>query len=173
VETNKSAVENKRGVRDVIRKIVDAQHVMGYCSVHLTTIIKNGKVRNRFAQMSSAVDIHRDILEKFCQLNGYSCTAPETACRYCGVKPESFSLIGALNIGVEVTTYLLDQYRKLESLVADPGDRKIFREIGGELSRQRNYLKAEQKYVVKKEQETEPTFMDSHCMPEILSRLSR
>lgn len=168
-----ATAENSSGIGTIIEQIVDAQHVMGYCSTHLTGLIKNGKVKNRFSQMSRAAIAHRDILERFCSSFGLSCRPPQKACKFCDVKPESFSLIGALNIGVEVSTYLFERYRALASLVEDPGDRKIFREMAAELGKQRTYLKAEQKFAVGKQEEDEPTYMESSCMPQIISRLCK
>jgi|GEM_PF-461359 len=84
---------------------------------HLFTNVKNGKTKEKFKLLYEETVLHKELLQKKSQelaLGAYSpCRTKETEA-FC-VKPQSFSLVGALKMVIKIEAKLLSLYKKLKT----------------------------------------------------------
>lgn len=154
-----------------LQDAVDAENMMQFCCEHLARVVQNGPARCKFTEFSEVAHANKQLLAKHADRLQLTRSSPAHTCKYCTMAPESFSLYGALNLSLEVSKLLVRLYRDLALFSDDPGDSTIYKEIAQERSAQRDFLKSEKKYADKGNEEQ--SFIDSFCLPDIVSRLWR
>lgn len=105
---------------------------------YLFTNAKNGKTKEKFKLLYVETILHKELLQKQFQesaLGAYGpCRTKETE-TFC-VKPQSFSLVGALKMVMKIEAKLLNFYKKLknEKIILDKEFcAKLIREVSGHL----------------------------------------
>ena len=154
---------------ETLQNTVDAESMMHFCCSHLAHLIKNGRIKNKFCSFSQTAETNKELLVERIISLGISNFLPENKCRFCNVKSESFSLLGALNLGLEVASVAIKLYKDLLNLTDNLDDKKLYKEILNEKSIQLAFLKKEKRFVSKGELKL--NLIGSYCLPEIVSRL--
>lgn len=162
-------MENKKEIIETMQNAVDAENMMHFCSSHLTSLIRNGRIKNKFSSFSESSKNNRDFLVKCLSDLGVDKYFPEEKCKFCNIKAESFSLLGAVNLGLEVTDAAIKTYKKLLELSETSDDKKKFKEILKEKDTEKASLKEEKKFISK--EECKENFIESYCIPEVVSKL--
>lgn len=93
----------------------------------------------------------------------------EHKCKFCKLKPESFSLLGALNLGLEVAGASIKFYNDLLDLSYSEEDKILFKRIKKDKIEQRNFLKKESRFV--QDYKAKSDFITDYCIPEVISKL--
>lgn len=149
--------------------VLDAENVSSLCFGHLSDLIKNGRVRKNFVLFSESSRNNQRLLKDRFVNPEIETFMNRQACEYCRLRPESFSLSGALNLGVELTQIAIKFYKDLESAADKEENRRLFKSIIAEKKRQLDFLKKEKKFMRREEDKSD--FIDSHCIDEVISKL--
>ena len=149
--------------------VLDAEHAITRCLGHLSSLIKNGKIRNRFISFAETAQNNQRLLKDRLAGLGVEEIAEDRACHLCKVNPESFSLSGALNLGIELTNKASAFYRELLSSAQTEEDRRLFGTLMKEKHGQHGFLKKEKKFVRKEDDDL--SLIDSYCIDEVISKL--
>jgi hypothetical protein len=146
-----------------------AENMMHFCTSHLADLIKNGRVKNRINSFSEAARVNRDSLTKYLSALGVKDFLPAVGCKFCDVKPESFSLLGALNLSLEINDALIKGYKELLGSMENKEEQAMFKAILREKVEERSVLKKEKDFV--SEAGEKVNIIDARCIPEIISSL--
>jgi hypothetical protein len=149
----------------------EAERVIAKCCGHLANLIKNGRVRNKFFSISEVARTNEKLLRNRLREFGENHFIPEERCKYCKVEPESFSLFGALNLGVEITSTVMAHYKNLVALAMTSKDKKVFKELLREKSGQKHFLKKELRFINEKEEKNQLDCIGNYCIPKIISKI--
>lgn len=161
--------ENKEKLIETLQNTVDAENMLHLCSSHLASLIKNGRIRSKFNSLSESAEKNKKILMQFLDSLGASSYLPVNKCRFCNLKAESFSLLGALNLGLEILDIEIKLFFSLLKLTDNPADESLFTNILNEKKDTKAFLKNEKNFA--SEGKRELSLIDSYCIPEIISKL--
>ncbi len=154
-----------------LESAIDAESTLSNCYNHLFSMINNGKIRSEFKKLSDVAADNIKILNDSLRDAGVNNFVLENKCKYCKINPESFSLIGAINLGLEITNAGIKIYKKLSELFPDAESKNLFKNLVKEKTNQQNFLKKESEFLDK---DTEAkSVIDLHCIPTIASRLGK
>jgi rubrerythrin len=152
-----------------LQNAIDAENTLSKCCGHLFSLIRNGRIRSQFQKFSEVakenIEMLRDCLKDLCVEN----FMPQDKCKYCKIDPESFSLQGAINLGLEIINACIKFYKELANLSRDKENRNLFDELTREKINQRNFLKKENEFIDKKDYKS--SIVNYHCIPEVASKL--
>ncbi len=160
---------NQNMLIETLRHTVDAENMLHFCCSRLASLIKNGRVRKRFFSLSQTAKENKEFLTAKLKSLGTANFLPVDKCRFCEVKSESFSLLGAVNLSLEAINVQIKLYKGLLKLTEDREDRMWLKKILEAKNTQMLFLRKEKQFASK--DETKLNFMDSYCVPEIISQL--
>lgn len=164
------AKENKKSrLKETLRDLADAENTLNFCLKHLSVLVKNGRIKNRFNSFAQFAGANKEVLIKKLKDLGSSGDLSGVDCKFCRIKPESFSLFGAINLGLEIIGAEIKLYRRLLNLIDDEADGGFFKRILEEKAAQKKFLKNEKNFVSGRESSS--TFIDSYCLPQVVSKL--
>lgn len=148
---------------------IDAENAISICYNRLASLIKNGRIRNKFLVFSEEAKTDKELLNRYLESLGINNFALENKCTFCKVNAESFSLIGAINLGLKVTNAATKFYKRLLGLSNSSDDKKLFKKLQKEKNEQRVFLKKEREFSCKNEDKS--NFIDNYCIPNVISML--
>jgi hypothetical protein len=152
-----------------LHDVLDAEYAISRCFGRLSALIKNGRIRNRFITFAEAARNNQRLLKERLAELGAEEEVEERACHLCKINPESFSLRGALNLGMELTNKAGVRYKELVSSAATEEDERLYGTLMKEKHGQHGFLKKEKKFVHKEEDDF--SLIDSYCIDEVISKL--
>ena len=152
-----------------LKHAIDAENTISICYSHLASLIKNGRIRNRFRAFSGEANTDKELLSRQLKNRGVNDFVQENKCKICRINPESFSLIGAVNLGLEITNEATRFYKHLSGLSINPEDKRLFKRLQREKIKQRVFLKREREFSSK--DENRPNLIDNYCIPKAVSTL--
>ena len=160
---------NKDKLIAELQRAIDAENTISICYSRLVSLIKNGRIRNKFRIFSDQAKTNRELLTRQLESIGMNNFTLENKCRDCRISPEGFSLIGAVELGLEATNAAIKFYKRLSGLSSNLEDKRLFKKIQKDKIEQRLFLKKEREFSHK--DEDSPSFINSYCIPEVISRL--
>lgn len=160
-------VFTKSRLIDRLKGAIDVESAMAFCYSHLGLLIKNGRIRRKFfLYAETSKEREKALLERLHKL-GIKDFVLKEKCKFCKINPESFSLLGALNLGIDIVSVGIKFYKELVSLSDSLEDKKFFQRLLREKVKQRDFLRKERK-VTRPEKSS---IIEYRCIPEIISRL--
>jgi len=159
---------NKSKIVKDLQCAIDTEHAMSSCFGYGASLIRNGRVRREFVNFSEAAKKNRELLTGRLQGLGVEDLILEDICDYCKLKPESFSLVGLINLGIEVINGAIKYYKNLTELSDYSEDKNLFVQLTKEKTQQLNFLKKEKQFY--EGSKIEPDFITKYCIPEIISK---
>lgn len=160
-------IENR--FRDELQNAIDAENAMSICYNRLASLIKNGRIRNKFRAFSEEAKTDKELLIQSLKNLGVDNFVLDNKCTFCKINAESFSLIGAIELGLEAASAATKFYKRLLGLAKGPDDKKLFKKLQKEKNVQRVFLKKEKAFSSKKEDS--PNFIENYCIPNVISML--
>jgi thioredoxin 1 len=135
-----------------IKTAVDLEYVAAKFYKYVYTNTKNGQVKESFRLIHQESLAHRELLEvKLNELTGEK-YAPAASSKFEGLemKPQSFSLLGAIKMAIKIEEKLRSFYKKLWEEKFVPG-RDLFKKLVKEKGLHLKKLQAELKFMQEKE----------------------
>lgn len=157
---------------EVIEKLqgaIDTEHAIVICCGHLTSLIKNGRIRDKFRSISAAAKANQELLSERLVTIGVKDFVLGWKCTYCKMSPEAFSLKGAIELGLEVTATTIRFYKDLLRLSDNIEDKKLFKRLLKAKTEQRGFLKSERRFPHR--DEDRQNLATTYCIPEVISKL--
>ncbi|MDP2923669.1 MAG: hypothetical protein Q8O30_08140 [Candidatus Omnitrophota bacterium] len=154
---------------EVLQKAIDAENTLRNCCSHLSSLIHNGRIRKEFNRLAEVADNDTHVLSGYMRAQNMQLILPENKCKYCKIKPESFSLEGAVNLGLEIVSLCEALYKDLTKLTKDYSSKTLFENLRKEKAREKNFLKREKRFI--KENEPSSCIINEYCIPEIAAKL--
>jgi rubrerythrin len=167
----KNAFSNRDKLVKRLQSAIDAENTTFACFHRLASIIKNGRIRNRFYSFAKSARTDDKLLREQLNKLGINNFVWEERCKFCKIDPEGFSLSGAINLGLELTKEAIISYRDLYKLSNNQKDKRLFKSLLEEKTRQNVFLKKEKEFVRK--QDRNLGCIDNYCISEIISRLNK
>ncbi|MDD5194394.1 MAG: hypothetical protein PHQ96_01800 [Candidatus Omnitrophica bacterium] len=165
--------KNKEHFTYVLECTIETEHMIAKCCKRLSELIKNGKVRGKFLAISQASEVNEATLRQHLIQSGRPEYVLEERCKFCKIDPESFSLVGAINFGLEIINAAISCYKDLTASVQLADDKKLFNSLLKEKNEQRDFLKKEQKFAVEKEDKSQLDCIGNYCIPKIISKIGQ
>lgn len=165
--------KNSKRLIEVFECTIDVERTMARCCEHLAQIIKNGQIRNKFSEMSKIARENERLLYSYLGQLGITLEAIEEHCKFCKLDPESFSLVGALNLGLEITGTAMRCYKDLAALPQVSSDKKFFKKLLKEKTGQNSFLKKEQRFIQEKQDKEQLDCIGNYCIPKIISKVGQ
>lgn len=162
--------ENQKGVSESLQQAIDVEQATSSCFRYISEMVKNGRIRNRFASFAEESEKNKEMLLQRLEALGYTDFVLEDKCRFCKLTPESFSLFGALNLGLEITDISSRIYNDLVSAYKASDDEVLFKRLLNEKKQLRSFLKKEKNFV---EVKSQPDFIMNFCIPHIAGKLAK
>lgn len=156
-------------LRENLHGAIASEHVASFCFKYIASLTKNGRVRARFYTFAELAKNDKESLVGRLSNFGITDFVLEDKCELCKLKPESFSLAGALNLGLELTSASLKFYNELLNISERLEDKNLFRELIKEKNEQKNFLKKEKKFA--HPDKVTSDFISSYCIPEVAAKL--
>ena len=150
---------------------LDAENIISDCFKQLSALIKNGRIRNSFICFSEAAKNNQRLLKDRLSNLGARDFVSQDKCTFCKIKAESFSLSGALNLGLEADSAAIKFYKNLLAVSKSEEDKKLFNSLIKEKNQQQGFLKKEKKFLRKEEDRF--SLIDSYCISEVIAKLWR
>lgn len=166
--------KNNNSEQEFIEKLqnsIDAESTLSNCCNHLFSLMHDGKIRSEFKKFSDIAENNIKILRDYLKSAGCEDFVLEQKCQYCKINPESFSLEGAIKLGLEIIDACLKLYKKLLELSSDTESKNLFKSLIKEKNNQKNLLKKESKTIEGGKEDQ--NVMDFHCIAAIASRLGK
>jgi rubrerythrin len=154
-----------------LHNALDAENIIPDCFKHLSALIKNGRIRNSFISFSEAAKNNQRLLKDRLSNLGAKDFVSQDKCTFCKIKTESFSLSGALNLGLEANSAAIKFYKNLLTVTKSEEDKKLFNSLIKEKNQQQDFLKKEKKFLRKEEDKL--SLIDSYCITEVIAKLWR
>ena len=156
-------------LRENLHSAIHAEHIASSCFGYIASLTKNGRVRAKFCTFAELAKNDKESLVGRLSNFGITNFILEDKCELCKLKPESFSLAGALNLGLELTSISLKFYNELLGASERLEDKNLFRELIKEKTEQKNFLKKEKRFV--RPDKVTSDFISSYCIPEVAAKL--
>lgn len=160
-------IEEKDRLVEELESVIDVEHSSSVCFQHLASLIKNGRIRSKFSHFAYAAKVNKDLLTDCLSKFGVTDFKLEEKCIYCKIKPENFSLTGAIELGLEVSNIAIKRYKILLKLSAPDGDGRLFKKLRKEKIRQKALLIKEKKY--HRDEEAGFKLIRDYCLPLVRS----
>jgi len=154
-------------LKEKLQGAIEAEATMAVCYGRVAELIKNRKVRSQFYRFSKEAEENKELLCSRLNKLGLPEAECKNACRFCKLRPESFSLIGAVEMGLETTKLAAKFYKELSAKCDSPHDKGLFNVLFKDHLRRQVALKREKKFGHSDEESPFAT----HCIPKILPKL--
>lgn len=152
-----------------LRNALDAENIIAECFGHLAGLIKNGTIRRNFICFAEAARNNQHLLkDRLAELDVKEFVEPDK-CTFCKINAESFSLSGALNLGLEANAAAIKFYKNLLTVSKKEEDKKLFKSLIREKNKHQVFLKKEKKFL--RREEDKFNLIDSYCISEVISKL--
>jgi len=148
--------------------VLEAEHYLGRCCQHLALLIRNGSVRAKCGQFSLAAKEAEAKLQAIFEREGVDFKV-EYRCEFCHLKPDNFSLEGAISLSLEIVEAAINYYRNIVRL-SKASSRPLFVELLKSKLVCRRSLLGEKKF---DRNRAKGNVIDDFCMPHIISPLWR
>jgi ferritin-like protein len=154
---------------EVMGMAVDVEHVGSLCFGYLATLLKNGKVQKTFKTFAENSEANKELLLSRLKDLGVDDFQLKHSCKYCKLSAESFSLLGAVNLGLEISEVAIKAYKALEQCCDTQPEAELFKSLLKEKLEQKHLLQKERQF----DHHDEDAFMlvDTHCISEVISKL--
>lgn len=154
---------------EILRNAIDAENTLATCCGYLFNLIHNGRIRNQFRYFAETAKTHKDLLIERLKKLGVSDFRLQEHCTFCKINAESFSLLGTVNLGLEINEASIKFYKSLVTLSKHPSDVQFFKNLLKEKLQQRNFLKKEKRFA--SENMELSGSVDYPCISEVFSNL--
>jgi rubrerythrin len=168
VVTEKIETENQDYIIAKLEDAIDAEHTAIECLRHISELVRNGRIKAMFASFAEEAQRNRNLLLKRLAALGQKDFVLEDKCHFCKLAAKSFSLFGAVNLGLELTRVCLDAYDALVEEYKQAEDRNEFRRLLKGKHKQRSFLKKERRFI---ENNSESNFIADFCIPHVAGKL--
>ena len=158
-------MNNKEDLIKILESTIDIEYTTFVCFNYITSLIKNGRVRTRFYNFSKEAKKNKEYLINKLKEIGVNNFILEEKCKFCKLKPESFSLVGAFNLGIEINKVAIKLYNNLLGLTQDNKDKILLKRIIDIKNKQIDFLKKEKIFSEQKEVED---IINNYCIPKII-----
>ncbi len=158
-------------ILDILYNIIDAEFTTVHCCEHLADHIKNGRVKEEFYSFIKSANDSKEKLKNYFSYVGLDEYEARKHCKFCRISPESFSLIGAINLLLEIIGAAIRSYKKLLGVVSDKEIKHVIKEIIRTKVSQSNFLKREKRFLENKSAEKGIFF--NYCIPDVAAKLWR
>ena len=156
--------------KEYVQGALDAECLSRKCFGYCISLIRNARVKEYFQSFQDVAEYNFHCLTKYLSRVGQSdAESRQPYCVQCKLTPEDFSLYGAIELGIELTTASIQLYKRLLDKSENARDKEIFKDMLKEKIKQRNFLRHEQEF----DHERKRSIIDDYCIPEILARLWR
>jgi hypothetical protein len=160
--------KNKDLLLELLKCAADAEHMMHSCCKCLAEMTPNGKTRKSFHIFSESAKSNRDRLTKYFSDLGVTDYIVKNGCQACRTDPENFSLLGAVNLGLELNNITTKLYKDALKLIGDREDKDIFHDILNKKNAEKAGLNNEKKFIANTEDRAGLIY--SQCIASILSK---
>ncbi|MCM8796492.1 MAG: hypothetical protein NC923_01195 [Candidatus Omnitrophica bacterium] len=161
--------ENKGKLKEDLQTAIDAEHTASVYFKYAASLIKNGKVRATFYNFADLAEKNKGLLLGYLKNAGVNNFVLEDKCKLCQLNPTSFSLLGALNLGLEIINASIRSYSELLDLSGDKEDKELFRRLLKEKNQQRNFLQKERRFA--RIEKDKSDLLDSYSITEAISHI--
>lgn len=161
--------KNKDTLVELLKYAADAENMMHFCSERLASMINNGRTRKSFHLFSESAKMNRDYLTKYLSdldITGYLL---KNGCQTCKIDPENFSLLGAVNFGLELNSIVIKSYKEALKLIKDRKSKEIFRDFLNKKITEKAVLNNEKKFIT--DTEDRASLIYSQCITSMLSKI--
>ncbi len=155
----------------ILYNIIDAEFTTVHCCEHLADHIKNGKIKEKFHSFIKTANENREKLKFYFSKLGLNEYEAQRHCKFCRISPESFSLIGAINLQLEIINAAVNSYKKLLDVLSEKEVKHTIKEIIRTKLNEKNFLKKEKQFLENKA--TEQGIFSSYCIPDVATKLWR
>jgi len=162
-------INNRLNLIDNIDCAIKAENTIGNCYKRLARLIKNGRVRKRFLWLADKAESHKTALIQHFSRNEMRKCQERNECKFCKVNPDSFSLIGALNLEEEAARAASRFYKHMSHSSQNAEDRELFKRLYHDESTQLKFLKKEKEFHSHDDEKHDT--IKVYCIPEIISNL--
>ena len=150
-----------------LQKVIDTEHSAIKCYQRLGALIKNGRIRKQFYLSADTAQSNESDLLKYLSRLGIKDFILEETCTFCKINLESFSLEGAVDLGLQISDNAIKSYRELLRIVSDSKDKIWLKRQMKEKIRQRDLLKKEKTF---DHELKEPDLISTFCRPLLTSK---
>ena len=164
-----SARESNKPLTEQLQAAIEVEHTLSMCCNHLISLLRNGRVKNKFLVFSDSAKKNETVLMGRLKKLGTSDFIAKDKCPSCKVNPTNFSLVGAINLGLEIVSVAMRCYKHLANSSGDSQDKRLFKRLLKEKTQQRDFLKKEREF--DHQDEFKLRFIEEYCISEIISRL--
>ena len=161
-------MNNKNNLIKILESAIDVEHTTAFCFEYITSLIKNGRIKSKFYTFIEEAKRNKDYLIKKLKEIGVDNFLLEEKCKFCKLNPESFSLVGAFNLGLEITNISIKLYHNLLDLIKSKEEKDLFKKLIKVKIKQRDFLKKEKKFT---EEKKAKDFINDYCIPQVISKL--
>ena len=161
--------EKRFELAEILQHAIDAESTLGVCCTHLSALIHNGKVRSQFGVFAKKAEENKKFLITYLEILGVRDFVFESKCELCKMKPESFSLSGALNVALEIVEVSVGLLKQLSAKSSDQNDKKLFKKLLSEKNTQRDFLKKEQEFNLSDKEL--PGCVGEYCIPQVIGKI--
>ncbi len=126
-----------------LKAVINVENLFSKCCIQLNELIKNGKIREQLKYISRTAIANSRLLHSYLNNEDVSNFSFEDKCQYCHLKPESLSLSGVIDMGLEIIDLAIRHYRSLQELNISMEHNEAFERIIKEKYAQRELLKKE------------------------------
>ncbi len=152
-----------------MHNVINAEDMTSKCFKYIAELIKNGRIKGKFLSLSRVAQTNRDSLKRVLEQSYIHNFSVEGKCEFCKLRPENFSLNGAVDFALEVTDYAVTYYKRLIKMCEDSALKKILQGMLKEKLEQRNLLKEERSFELKRAAQKD--LLSCYCLPQIVSLL--
>ncbi|MFA5008006.1 MAG: hypothetical protein WC546_02175 [Candidatus Omnitrophota bacterium] len=168
---NSNKNNSKQEFIEKLESAIDAENTLSNCCKHLFSLMHDGKIRSEFKKFSDIAEDNIKILTDYLKAAGIENFVLEQKCQYCKINPESFSLEGAIKLGLEIIDISIKLYKKLFELSSGEESKNLFESLIKEKTNQKNFLKKESEVIESGKEDR--SLMDLHCIAAVASRLGK
>ncbi|MDD2751839.1 MAG: hypothetical protein PHN59_01745 [Candidatus Omnitrophica bacterium] len=162
-------MENKEKLIETLQSAVDTENTLHFCYSYLVSLIHNSGARQNFTLLSQSAKLNQEFLINLLKGLEVEEFLPEHKCKFCNIKAESFSLQGAISLGIEILDLQIKLYRDLALMDINAHEKARLRAILEDKINHREILKKESKFAVKEDEKL--NFIESYCIPGIIAKL--
>ncbi|MFH0877788.1 MAG: thioredoxin domain-containing protein [Candidatus Omnitrophota bacterium] len=140
------------GIQGEFRTVIELEHIVGKFYKFISANVKNGRVKEKFRLIYQQTLTHQQLVQaKLRQLTGEN-YAPGSAVKFEGsvLRPQSFSLYGALKMAIKIEEKLLVFYKRVRKEHLLP-DEELCRSLLKEKTGHLRQIKKEMKFMQDKE----------------------
>lgn len=158
---------DKVKLKEKLESAAEAEATLSACYGRIAELIKNGRVKMQFNRFSQEAAESRELLCNLLSDSGLFEIKPESICRACKLRPESFSLTGALELGLKTTRVAAKFYKELLAKRGSQKDSKLFKGLLKNLKKRKAFLKQERKFG----HADKDSLLTTCCAPKLLNKL--